>query len=204
MPQPPVAPSKIETGICMSVPHTARFHDELVGMFLEQRAAQKSDHQRTLFYMARRRFFVEEVRLGQAQIVGDDAHHLTRVLRVEPGQRYEISDNHGVYLAEVQEARKSLVTFTIVEKIASEEALVRLTLFASLIRFGRFEWMIEKATELGVESIVPVEAGRSEKVWNTQPVSGWRDGNESRAKPASNRGACGCPISPTHCRSAKL
>ncbi len=113
--------------------------------------------------MARRRFFVDEVRLGQAQVVGDDAHHLTRVLRVEPGQRYEISDNHGVYLAEVQEARKSLVTFTVVEKLATEEPLVRVTLFASLIRFERFEWMIEKVTELGVESIVPVEAGRSEK-----------------------------------------
>ncbi len=40
---------------------------------------------------------------------------------------------------------------------------VRITLLASLIKFDRMEWMIEKATELGVERIIPVEAARSER-----------------------------------------
>src|SRR5262249_49370553 len=40
---------------------------------------------------------------------------------------------------------------------------VRILLAASLIKFDRFEWIIEKATELGVETILPVEAARSEK-----------------------------------------
>ena len=40
--------------------------------------------------MARRRFFVNEVRAGRAQIIGDDAHHLARVLRVEPGQNFGV------------------------------------------------------------------------------------------------------------------
>jgi 16S rRNA (uracil1498-N3)-methyltransferase len=40
---------------------------------------------------------------------------------------------------------------------------VRITLVAALIKFDRFEWMIEKATELGVERILPVETARSEK-----------------------------------------
>ena len=43
--------------------------------------------------MARRRFFVENVRGGRAELTGDDARHLARVLRAEPGQRFEISDN---------------------------------------------------------------------------------------------------------------
>src|SRR5207244_12785680 len=38
-----------------------------------------------------------------------------------------------------------------------------ITLFAALIKFDRFEWMVEKATELGVAGIVPFEAERSEK-----------------------------------------
>jgi 16S rRNA (uracil1498-N3)-methyltransferase len=113
--------------------------------------------------MARRRFFVDAVHGGHAQIVGEDAHHLTRVLRVEPGQQFEISDNHSVYLAEVESARKDLVSFAVREKLASVEPLVRTTLLASLIRFERFEWMLEKAVELGVEQVVPVEAERSEK-----------------------------------------
>lgn len=118
---------------------------------------------RTLAYMARRRFFVDSVHSGRAQISGDDAHHLTRVLRVEPGQKFEISDNRDVYLAEVESARKDLVSFSIVGRIAAPALAVRTTLLAALIKFERFEWIIEKGTELGVERIIPVETERSEK-----------------------------------------
>ncbi len=113
--------------------------------------------------MARRRFFVDAVRHGYAQITGDDAHHLTRVLRVEAGQKFEISDNRDVYLAEVESARKDLVSFAILEQIQPCAPLVHTSLLASLIKFERFEWLIEKATELGVEQLTPVQAGRSEK-----------------------------------------
>jgi 16S rRNA (uracil1498-N3)-methyltransferase len=111
----------------------------------------------------RRRFFVDEVRSGRAEISGDDARHLTRVLRVEAGQRYEISDNRNVYLAEIDTARKEHVTFRTLEKLASPAPTVRLVLCAALIKFDHFEWMIEKATELGVSEIVPVETIRSER-----------------------------------------
>jgi 16S rRNA (uracil1498-N3)-methyltransferase len=113
--------------------------------------------------MARRRFFVDSVQRGLAQISGDDAHHLTRVLRVMPGQKYEISDNHSVYLAEVKTARKDLVSFEIVGQIDANFSVPRVTLLASLIKFDRFESMIEKATELGVERMIPIESERSEK-----------------------------------------
>ena len=113
--------------------------------------------------MARRRFFVDEIQSGQAQIAGDDAHHLTRVLRVEPGQIFEISDNRNLYVAEVQVVRKDLVSFAIRDQLEVSQPVVRISLLASLIRFERFEWLIEKATELGVESITPVDAARSEK-----------------------------------------
>jgi 16S rRNA (uracil1498-N3)-methyltransferase len=111
----------------------------------------------------RRRFFVDQVRNGHAEISGDDAKHLTRVLRVEAGQRYEISDNHNVYLAEVETARKEHVVFRALEKLPVVEPSVRLILCAALIKFDHFEWMIEKATELGVTEIVPVVAIRTEK-----------------------------------------
>src|SRR5690348_4269080 len=113
--------------------------------------------------MARRRFFVEEIRGGRAEVSGDEAHHLTRVLRVEAGQKYEIPDNRDVYLAEVAAARKDRVSFTVIEKLAAPEAPVRLVLVAALIKFDRMEWMLEKATELGAAAIVPFAAERSEK-----------------------------------------
>ena len=111
----------------------------------------------------RRRFFVDEVRSGRAEISGDDARHLTRVLRVEAGERYEISDNRNVYLAEIDTARKEHVTFRTLEKLAPPAPTVRLILCAALIKFDHFVWMIEKATELGVSEIVPVETVRSER-----------------------------------------
>jgi len=113
--------------------------------------------------MARRRFFVDSVHSGQARIVGQDAHHLTRVLRVEAGQKFEISDNRDVYLAEVESARKDVVSFVILERIAAPPPALHATLLVSLIKFERFEWMLEKSTELGVERLIPVEAERSEK-----------------------------------------
>lgn len=113
--------------------------------------------------MARRRFFVNEVSRGRAELRGDDARHLTRVLRVEAGQKYEISDNREVYLAEVAMARKDLVDFRILEKLEATEPIVSVTLLASLVKFDRFEWILEKATELDVAAIVPVEAERSER-----------------------------------------
>jgi 16S rRNA (uracil1498-N3)-methyltransferase len=111
----------------------------------------------------RRRFFVDQVRNGQAEISGDDARHLTRVLRVEPGQRYEISDNRNVYLAEIETARKEHVVFRTLEKLDAPPLPFRIVLCAALIKFDRFEWMIEKVTELGVAEIVPVETVRSER-----------------------------------------
>jgi len=113
--------------------------------------------------LARRRFFVDAILGGTAELRGDDARHLTRVLRVEAGQRYEISDNQNAYLAEITEAHGDCVRFRVIEPLISPPLPVQITLFASLIKFDRFEWMIEKATELGVGRILPVEAARSEK-----------------------------------------
>jgi 16S rRNA (uracil1498-N3)-methyltransferase len=112
--------------------------------------------------MARRRFFVDEVHSGSAEISGEDAKHLTRVLRVEAGQRYEISDNRSVYLAEIEVARKEQVVFRVIEKVPLRPPSVHITLFPALIKFDHLEWMIEKVTELGVDRIVPFPAARTE------------------------------------------
>jgi 16S rRNA (uracil1498-N3)-methyltransferase len=113
--------------------------------------------------MARRRFFVDSIRGGEAELRGEEARRLTRVLRVEPGQRFEISDQHQAWLAEIVEARGERVRLRVIEPAESQEMPVDITLFAALIKFDRFEWMIEKATELGVGKIRPVETARSEK-----------------------------------------
>ncbi len=113
--------------------------------------------------MARRRFFVDAVRSGRAVLSGDDAKHLRQVLRAEPGQQYELADNESVYLGEIEGTGRDEVSFRILERLPDEPLPVRLHLYLALIKFERFEWAVEKATELGAERIVPLEAARSEK-----------------------------------------
>jgi 16S rRNA (uracil1498-N3)-methyltransferase len=106
---------------------------------------------------------VDAVRGGMAELSGEDARHLTRVLRAGAGQRYEISDGQAAYLAEIAEARGDRVVFRIIEPLDTPAMPLHITLCAALIKFDRFEWIVEKATELGVERILPVEAAHSEK-----------------------------------------
>lgn len=113
--------------------------------------------------MARRRFFVAGIHHQRAELTGDDAHHLTRVLRVERGQKYEISNNHQIWLAEVVEAHKNRVVFQVIEPIDPHPPTVRLTLLVSIIKFERMEWIFEKGTELGVERFIPIVSERSER-----------------------------------------
>ncbi len=82
---------------------------------------------------------------------------------MEAGQRFEISDNQHAYLAEIEESRGERVIFRVLEPIADVAMPVRITLCAAIVKFDRFEWMIEKATELGVDRILPVDATRTEK-----------------------------------------
>ena len=94
---------------------------------------------------------------------GDAAHHLGRVLRAEAGQLYELSDGERVWLARVEETGRDRVEFALVEPIAGSEPAVETTLLLAVVKFDSFEWAIEKATELGVRTIVPLAAARSEK-----------------------------------------
>jgi 16S rRNA (uracil1498-N3)-methyltransferase len=113
--------------------------------------------------MARRRFFVNQVQDGFAELGGESAQHLTRVLRVEKGQTFEIADNSRVWLATVESVRRDLVRFELIEELPAGPPAPVVILCLALIKFDRFEWAVEKATELGVTRIVPVAATRSER-----------------------------------------
>lgn len=113
--------------------------------------------------MAKRRFFVPAVSRGTAELTGDEAEHLVRVLRAEVGEVYEISDNQHVWLAEVETARKSIVIFRCTEQLPDEMPAASMILIPALFKFDRFEWLVEKATELGVVEIHPFTATRTEK-----------------------------------------
>jgi 16S rRNA (uracil1498-N3)-methyltransferase len=93
----------------------------------------------------------------------DAAHHLGRVLRAQTGQLYELSDGERVRLARIENVTRDRVEFALLEELPSHQPSLDATLLLSIVKFDMFEWAIEKATELGVTTIVPLAAARSEK-----------------------------------------
>jgi 16S rRNA (uracil1498-N3)-methyltransferase len=111
----------------------------------------------------RRRFFVEKFENRHAVMDGEAAHHLGRVLRAQPGQLYELSDGTTVWLGRIETVSRDAVDFSLLEELPAFASPIQTTLLLSVVKFDSFEWAIEKATELGVHTIVPVAAARSEK-----------------------------------------
>jgi 16S rRNA (uracil1498-N3)-methyltransferase len=111
----------------------------------------------------RRRFFVSHFDGLTAVMDGEAAHHLGRVLRAQEGQLYELSDGQKVWLGRIDKADRNRVEFVLVEELPTHKPALHVTLLLAVVKFDAFEWAIEKATELGVNSIVPLAAARSEK-----------------------------------------
>ena len=112
--------------------------------------------------MARRLFYARAVRGGRAIVDGDAAAHMRRVLRVEAGQKYELSDGERLYLAEITGFGQGTVEFRVLDQLPPRSPGASLVLYAALLKFDRFEWMIEKVTELGAGRLVPLVTARSE------------------------------------------
>jgi 16S rRNA (uracil1498-N3)-methyltransferase len=111
----------------------------------------------------RRRFFVEQFVADRAFIEGEAAHHLGRVLRAQTGQLYELSDGERVWLGRIESVGRDRVQFALVEELPAVQPNLDITLLLAVVKFDAFEWAIEKATELGVTTIVPLAAERSDK-----------------------------------------
>lgn len=111
----------------------------------------------------RRRFFVARFDQGRARVEDEAAHHLGRVLRAQPGQLYELSDGSSAWLGCIETVSRDRIDFALIEKLPSYTPSLETTLLLAVVKFDAFEWALEKATELGVNRIVPLAASRSEK-----------------------------------------
>jgi 16S rRNA (uracil1498-N3)-methyltransferase len=108
--------------------------------------------------MARRRFYVpqDSIRDGIAALPDSQAHHLRNVLRISPGEVVEIFDGRGRGYSGEVELHASEVVIRRLQSLPAQESSSRLILAAALIKSAKFEWMLQKASELGVDEIVPL------------------------------------------------
>lgn len=110
-------------------------------------------------------FFVEPVHVEASSLtlVGDEYRHLVRVLRVAPGDRIAVVDGAGSsYDAVITDISRQDVRCRIEACHPGRNELpVRVTIAPALLKNpGRFEFVVEKATELGVARIVPLHTER--------------------------------------------
>lgn len=112
--------------------------------------------------VTRRRWIAEHWDEATATIVGAQAQHMARVLRAQPGMEADVVAGGHVFHAQVAAATASEVRFNLIAELDADPALP-LTLVLAVYKFDRMEWVIEKATELGVAAVAPVIARRTEK-----------------------------------------
>lgn len=112
--------------------------------------------------MTRRRWIADQWTSATATLTGDQAAHLARVLRAEPGQVFDVVAGGFLHRAEIARVSEDEVVFTLHEELESDTALP-LHLLLAVFKFDHMEWAIEKATELGVSRITPILARRTEK-----------------------------------------
>jgi 16S rRNA (uracil1498-N3)-methyltransferase len=110
------------------------------------------------------RFFItpEQVREPYITVTGDDLRHIRTVLRKQPGDLLTLLDGRGrEYLVRITAMERSEIDTEIVEQRTRELPAVRVTLGQGLPKFDKMDFIVQKATELGAASIVPLSTERT-------------------------------------------
>ncbi len=119
-------------------------------------------------------------------------HHLSRVLRVQAGEAIECLDGKGSRLqGSIRSVGRQEITVAVSSRGFEKPPILKITLAQSLIKQDHFEWILQKATELGVVRIIPLLTARttvreSGKRFSTSRLLRWRRIIESAAV------QCGC------------
>jgi 16S rRNA (uracil1498-N3)-methyltransferase len=125
-----------------------------------------------------RRFYLapDQFAADHALYEGDAAHRLVGVLRLRAGDAVHVFDGRGheraARVAEVTPRRVKLALLHAIAPLA--EPPVPVTLACAFPRGSRGDWIVEKATELGVSRIVPIAAGRAVLEPGDGRIERWR------------------------------
>jgi 16S rRNA (uracil1498-N3)-methyltransferase len=110
------------------------------------------------------RFFIKksQLRYPRAVLTGAEHHHFKDVVRIKPEENIWLFDDEGMsYLARVEEINRDETRLFILEKIAENKPFTRIKLAQAFIKPGKMDLIVQKATELGVMSFIPVVTSRT-------------------------------------------
>ncbi len=112
-------------------------------------------------------FYINEYNTSQKEIVLDEdtSRHAVQVLRMKEGEKLNLTDGKGnLITVEITDAHKKHCSVKIQATSHELRAARQITVAISLLKnASRFEWFLEKATEIGVSEIIPLICERTEK-----------------------------------------
>ncbi len=110
-------------------------------------------------------FYTTHIDNQLASLDGEESRHLLTVLRRQPGDRLDLTDGKGFfYEGEIADIGKKHTLVRILKTMRGPEPVARLHIaIAPTKQMDRFEWFLEKATEIGVQKITPLLCKRSER-----------------------------------------
>ncbi len=112
-------------------------------------------------------FYISEYNKGQKSLILDEdtSRHVVQVLRMKENEKLNLTDGKGNLLTcEITEANKKHCIAGVADSRFMPHASRKISIAISLLKnANRFEWFLEKATEIGVSEIIPLVCERTEK-----------------------------------------
>jgi len=128
-------------------------------------------------------FFVPSIDAPVTKVVGEEAHHISKVLRMSVGEELLLSDGIGNWgRGEITSLSKAEVVVTIAETGLAEKSQPNLTVIQALPKSERVKETIELLTEAGVDRIIPWQSSRSISKLQSDSIEKWQQGALAAAK----------------------
>jgi len=104
-----------------------------------------------------RLFFLENLSINlSGNLDKSQSHYLTKVMRLKTGDNFSLFNNNGEWQAKILNVSKFIVEFIVTKQLRQKENIKELWLAFSPIKSNYFNFMIQKATELGVTKFLPI------------------------------------------------
>ena len=135
--------------------------------------------------MEKRRFYCETITKPVCVLSGSEARHLASVLRLKKGEQVELFDGRGVVADAVIKdiAGKKVILDILNIQTIEQRTHGRIIIVVSIAKGERFDWLVEKCTELGIDRISPVIFERTVKfATGAQSIQRWHNLSVSAAK----------------------
>ena len=104
-----------------------------------------------------RLFFLNSLTVNMnGKLDKSQSHYLTKVMRINENEVFSLFNNNGEWVAKILRISKSIVEFKVIKKLRQKEKIKELWLAFSPIKSNYQNFMIQKATELGVTKFIPI------------------------------------------------